>query len=99
MSNDYAQEARERFYQIARFPTCISVTDYVHVKIQSPGGEAAEIFRNRKGYFFVNVQTVVVADFKITYIVATWPGSTHDPHIFRNSTLYLRFETGLKMVC
>nr|CAI5851229.1 unnamed protein product [Callosobruchus analis] len=55
MSNDSAQEAREKFYQIARCPRCIGVIDCTHVKIQSPGGETAELFRNRKGYFSINV--------------------------------------------
>nr|CAI5862178.1 unnamed protein product [Callosobruchus analis] len=94
MSNDYAQQAREKFYQIARFPRCIGVIDCTGVKIQSPGGEIAEIFRNRKCYFSINVQTVVDADLKIRDIVARWPGSTHDAEMFRNSTLYHRFETG-----
>nr|CAI5844847.1 unnamed protein product [Callosobruchus analis] len=43
MSNDCAQEAREKFYQTARFPRCIGCTD---VKIQSPGGETAELSSN-----------------------------------------------------
>nr|CAI5820285.1 unnamed protein product [Callosobruchus analis] len=34
------------------------------------------------------------ADLKIRDIVAGWPDSTHEAHIFRNSTLYHRLETG-----
>nr|CAI5865952.1 unnamed protein product [Callosobruchus analis] len=62
--------------------------------MQSPGGETVELFRNLKEYFFMNVQTVLDADLKIRDIVARWPRSTHDAHIFKNSTLYHRFETG-----
>nr|CAI5828785.1 unnamed protein product [Callosobruchus analis] len=65
-----------------------------HVKIQSPGGKIAELSRNRKGCFSIYVQTVVDTDLKTRDIVARWPGSTHDAHIFRNSTLCHRFETG-----
>ncbi|KAJ8950839.1 hypothetical protein NQ317_007942 [Molorchus minor] len=37
------------FYEKARFPRVIGSIDCTHIKIQSPGGEDAEIFRNRKG--------------------------------------------------
>ncbi|KAL4721590.1 hypothetical protein ACJJTC_018551 [Scirpophaga incertulas] len=49
-----AQEIRQEqnnFYHLARFPRVIGAMDCTHVRISSPGGEQAEIFRNRKGYF------------------------------------------------
>ncbi|XP_031353425.1 putative nuclease HARBI1 isoform X2 [Photinus pyralis] len=36
------------FYNIARFPRVIGAIDCTHVRIQSPGGDNAEYFRNRK---------------------------------------------------
>ncbi|KAG5868041.1 hypothetical protein JTB14_001733 [Gonioctena quinquepunctata] len=48
------------FYEIARFPRVIGAVDGTHIRIQSPGGEDAEVFRNRKGYFSMNVQTYIV---------------------------------------
>lgn len=42
----------EGFFNIAAFPRVLLVVDGTHVKIQSPGGNQAEWFRNRKGFFF-----------------------------------------------
>lgn len=58
------------------------------------GTENGEIFRNRKGYFSLNVQTLCDAKLKIMNIVARWPGSTHDSTIFNNSRICARFEAG-----
>lgn len=58
------------------------------------GGEDPEIYRNRKGYFSLNVQTVSDASLKIRNIVARWPGSCHDKTIFNNSRLKYNFEAG-----
>nr|CAI5848356.1 unnamed protein product [Callosobruchus analis] len=73
---------------------CIGVIDCTHVKIQSPGGETEELFRNREVYYSINVRTVVDVGLNIRDIVARWPESTHDAHTFRNCTHYHRFETG-----
>ncbi|XP_018397713.1 PREDICTED: putative nuclease HARBI1 [Cyphomyrmex costatus] len=91
---DEATEVRQAFYNIARFPRYIGSIDCTHIKIQSPGGDNAEIFRNRKQFFSLNVQTVADPFLKIRDIVARWPGSCHDSHIFRNSALYTSLETG-----
>lgn len=57
------------------------------------GGENAERFRNRKGYFSINVQTVSDAGLRIQNIVARWPGSVHDSTIFDNSRIKAFMET------
>lgn len=58
------------------------------------GGENPELYRNRQGFFSINVQTTCDASLKITNIVARWPGSAHDSNILRNSRIYSRFESG-----
>lgn len=58
------------------------------------GGPISEIYRNRKGFFSINVQTMCDANLKITNIVARWQGSSHDSTILRNSKIYSRFESG-----
>lgn len=87
-------EAAKAFYNIVKFPSVIGAIDCTHVRIQSPGGEHAENYRNRKGWFSLNVQTVSAADLKIISLVARWPGATHDQTIFNNSALKRNLENG-----
>lgn len=86
------RETFEDFYQIAGFPRVMGAIDGTHVKIQSPGGHDAELFRNRKRYFSINVQSVSGPHLEFYDIVANWSGSTHDSHIFNNSSLKCRLE-------
>ncbi|XP_029347997.1 putative nuclease HARBI1 [Acyrthosiphon pisum] len=86
-TNDEIKELQKQFYGIAKFPLVIGAIDCTHIKIQSPGGPNAEYFRNRKGWFSLNVQTVVSAKLKIMDIVVRWPGSTHDSTIFSRSKI------------
>ncbi|XP_063215794.1 putative nuclease HARBI1 [Bacillus rossius redtenbacheri] len=85
---------QQGFYRLAAFPRVVGTVDCTHVRIISPGGNAPEEFRNRKGYFSVNVQTVSDAELNVRDIVARWPGSVHDSTIFNNSTLKARFMRG-----
>lgn len=80
------------FYRIARFPKVIGAVDCTHIKIRSPGGEHAEYFRNRKGYFSLNVQAIVNANLEFTNLVARWPGSAHDQTIFDQSVIRAQLE-------
>jgi len=64
------------------------------LEIISLGGEHAEEFRNRKGYFSLNVQVVCDYRMRIIDIVARWPGSVHDATIFLHSRLCRRFKNG-----
>ncbi|XP_063223384.1 putative nuclease HARBI1 isoform X2 [Bacillus rossius redtenbacheri] len=86
--------AQMDFYNIARFPKVIGAMDCTHVRLQSPGGDNAEMFRNRKGYFSLNVQAICDAKLQFTDIVARWPGSTHDSTIFSNCYRRAMFENG-----
>nr|XP_037273214.1 putative nuclease HARBI1 [Rhipicephalus microplus] len=51
-----ANAVMARFYAIGLFPGVTGCIDCTHVPIVSPGGENAEVFRNRKGYSSLNVQ-------------------------------------------
>lgn len=58
------------------------------------GGPDAEYFRNRKGYFSLNVQTISSPSLKIMDVVARWPGSCHDQTIFKKSRIYNKLVSG-----
>lgn len=88
------REAAAAFYELSRFPRTIGAIDCTHIKIQSPGGLEAERYRNRKGWFSLNVQTMSAANLKIIDIVARWPGICHDQTIFNASSLKMRLESG-----
>jgi len=45
-------------YAVSGLPGVIGAIECTHVPIQSPGEDDAEIYRNRKGYFSINVQLV-----------------------------------------
>ncbi|XP_066596929.1 putative nuclease HARBI1 [Prorops nasuta] len=80
-------------FQQAGFPRAIGAIDCIHIRIQSYGGDDAELFRNRKGFFSINVQVIVNSELEILDIVARWPGSVHDATIFNNSRIKARFES------
>lgn len=72
------------FFNIARFPRVIGAIDGTHIKILSPGGDNAEIYRNRKLFFSINTQAICSADLMFQDIVARWHGSAHDANIWDN---------------
>ncbi|CAK1597402.1 unnamed protein product [Parnassius mnemosyne] len=77
------------------FNNIIGTIDCTHIKINRPRGIShSEIYRNRKGYFSINVQAIVGPNMEIFDIVTRWPGSSHDSRIFRNSQAYARFLSG-----
>ena len=80
------------FWRICTFPNVVGTIYFTHIKI--PGNENAELFRNQKGSFLVNVQAVLGPNLEIQNIVARWPGSVHDAQIFNNSRLYAQFKHG-----
>lgn len=91
-TDDERSAVKRDFYSIAQFPGVIGAIDCTHVAIQSPGGDNAELFRNRKGYFSINVQAVCKANLQFTNVVARWFGSAHDATIFSNSRVRAELE-------
>lgn len=80
------------FYAASKLPGVIGAIDCTHVPIQSPGGDDAEIYRNRKGYFSINVQLVCDQQYYISDAVVRWPGSVHDSTIFDHCRLRAELE-------
>lgn len=75
------------FYEKRGMSGVIGAIDCTHVEIIRPSGDDSELYRNRKGYFSINVQLVCDDKLKIRNIVASCKGSTHDSRIFNESSL------------
>jgi len=80
-------------YAVSGLPGVIGAIECTHVPIQSPGEDDAKIYRNRKGYFSINVQLVCDQTAYVSHVVARWPGSVHDSTIFDNSHLGVLLES------
>lgn len=50
------------FQRIGGFPLAVAAVDGTHIRVQSFGGDDAELYRNRKTYFSMNCQIAVSAD-------------------------------------
>jgi len=87
-------QVMNNFYVNSGMPGTIGAIDCTHIPIESPGGDDAEIYRNRKGYFSVNVQVIADYSLTITDVVARWPGSVHDSTIFDHSYIRAKLEIG-----
>lgn len=81
-----------QFFGQHNFPSVIGCVDGTHIPICSPGGDHAETFRNRKGFFSLNVQVVSGPNQQIMDIVVRHPGSAHDSLIFDRSAVRVLFE-------
>lgn len=51
-----ANAVQRQFFEIAGVPGVVGAIDCTHIPIRSPGGLQAELFRNRKDFFSINVQ-------------------------------------------
>lgn len=91
-TDEKIRQVRQDFFNVAKFPSCIGAIDCTHIEIRSTGDYDAEIFRNRKQFFSINVHTICDAHLKIQNIVARWSGSSNDANIFRNSSIKQRFD-------
>lgn len=89
---DEKMKLKVQFYGLARFPKVIGAIDCTHIKFHSPSKEYGEQYRNRRGYFSLNVQALVNANMEFLDVVARWPGSAHDTNIFANSRLKATME-------
>lgn len=62
--------AQDDFLSARNFPKVIGAIDCTHIKIQSPNSDIGEKFRNRKGFFSINVQAVCNSHMQFINIVA-----------------------------
>ncbi|XP_028419108.1 putative nuclease HARBI1 [Dendronephthya gigantea] len=71
---------------MANFPGVIGCIDCTHIRIQAPHLNE-NYYVNRKRYHSINVQAICDDRGKFINLVARWPGSVHDSHIFRMSQI------------
>ena len=83
------------FREKSGFYPIIRAIDCMHFPIQLSSHQIGEGFRNQKGFFSMNVQTVCDSRMHFTQIVTNWPGAVHDSRIFNYSILRVQLEDGL----
>ncbi len=92
---DDVQREQGAFYRKHGFPKVVGAVDCTHVQLRGcPWGPNEHVFINRKNTHSVNVQLICDSKYRITNVVARWPGATHDSRILLNSQVGERFETG-----
>ncbi|XP_030852506.1 putative nuclease HARBI1 [Strongylocentrotus purpuratus] len=85
------------FFAVSGMPRVVSAVDCTHVLLRGARyGDDAYIYVNRKRQKSINVQLMCTTRFKITNVVARWPGSTHDSRILTHSNIAADFEAGRK---
>ena len=95
MLADERRNTMHHFYASSGMPGVIGAIDCTHVPIQSPGGNDAEIYRNRKGYYSINMQLICDQSGYVSDVVCRWAGSVHDSTVFDNSHIRAILETNL----
>ena len=80
-------QVMQKFVFMGGMPGVIGCIDGTHIPIVSVGGDNAELYRCRKGYFSINVMGVCDADLRFTSLITGWAGSAHDSCIFSSSNL------------
>ncbi|XP_064462018.1 putative nuclease HARBI1 [Ornithodoros turicata] len=88
------EDEKTQFLRRFGFPFTVGVIDCTHIRIKSPGGQVAQVYINRKGYYSLNMQLVCDAKEAITNVVARWRGSAHDSRIWQESELHRTCSSG-----
>ena len=85
--------AQRDFFAIAGFPQVVGAVDGTHIGIhRCTYGPDEYSFINRKNRHSTNVQLICDGKFRITNVVARWPGSTHDSRILHFCFVQLLFD-------
>ena len=93
MSVGERQQVMYDFYDIKEFPLVLGAVDGTLIPIKAPSVDE-HLYVCRKGYHALNIQCVCNAKKQFLDVVARWPGSTHDAHIWNHCNLSLAFESG-----
>ncbi|XP_071054257.1 uncharacterized protein [Onthophagus taurus] len=81
----------ERYFCQNGFPMVIGAIDGIHIKIDKPL-EDSDCYKNKKGYYSIQMQAVCNHNRKIIDLFVGYPGSVNDSRVFRNSSLFNKLE-------
>uniref|UniRef100_UPI00398E79DC putative nuclease HARBI1 n=1 Tax=Pristiophorus japonicus TaxID=55135 RepID=UPI00398E79DC len=91
MSRQSQDERSCGFARIVGFLMVQGAIDCTHVALRALP-HTGEVFRNRKGYHFLNVQLACDHRQMILAVNARYPGSCHDAFILRDSSVPRQFQ-------
>nr|XP_027208645.1 putative nuclease HARBI1 [Penaeus vannamei] len=72
----------QKFQAMAGIPGVIGCIDGSRIPIRGSGGNGADLYCRRRGYFSINIRGICDANLKFMSIIASWPGSVHGIRIF-----------------
>lgn len=76
------------YWDLKGFPGVVGMIDGTHISITKPAERGIDYF-NRKDYYLVVLQAVVMEDLRFIDAFAGFPGKVHDARIFHNSPLFV----------
>uniref|UniRef100_A0A8D8RHN4 Nuclease HARBI1 n=2 Tax=Cacopsylla melanoneura TaxID=428564 RepID=A0A8D8RHN4_9HEMI len=79
------------FLRKGGFPSVGGCVDGTMVNIDSPS-QHEEQYVNRHGNHALNVMAICGPNLQIYAASSRWPGSLHDSRVFRNTSVYRKFE-------
>lgn len=92
MGQEEQFSVKKVFFYIKQFPQVLGAVDGTLIPIKAPSFDE-HVYVCRKGYHALNIQCVCDAENRFLNVVAKWPGSTHDAHIWNTCSLSDAFES------
>ncbi|XP_033759136.1 putative nuclease HARBI1 [Pecten maximus] len=93
LTNREQAKIKQDFFAIRAFPNVLGAVDGSLIPIHTPS-EEEHLYVCRKGFHALNIQGICDSNYRFLNIVAKWPGSTHDSHIWNNCGVCATFESG-----
>uniref|UniRef100_A0A2M4CZJ2 Putative nuclease HARBI1 n=1 Tax=Anopheles darlingi TaxID=43151 RepID=A0A2M4CZJ2_ANODA len=98
MTEAEKQNARTHFYRESELPGIIQAIDCTHIKIVNPGKDPKRVYRNKKGFYSLNVLLACDHELVFRSVEAKYPGAYQDGFIWNISALrqkmYEDYERG-----
>ncbi|ETN65596.1 hypothetical protein AND_002632 [Anopheles darlingi] len=87
MTEAEKQNARTHFYRESELPGIIQAIDCTHIKIVNPGKDPKRVYRNKKGFYSLNVLLACDHELVFRSVEAKYPGAYQDGFIWNISAL------------